>query len=140
MKSQLDTVRAHKRAFVQRCQESSCRGTGVFGSHLHGASGDGKTKEAASLDKAASELKTDLDGVQDELDAVNFALGTITAQCVAKPETYAERKESQAMPAVLAEWQRRLMPMRRHTAAKSLPDSRIIRVCANQKAVAEAQA
>merc|ERR1719223_2485146 len=51
-----------------------------------------KTKEAASLDKAVSELKTDLDGVQDELDAVNSAWASIKAQCVAKPETYAERK------------------------------------------------
>merc|ERR1719223_1704076 len=51
-----------------------------------------KTKETASLDKAVSELKTDLDGVQDELDAVNSAWASIKAQCVAKPETYAERK------------------------------------------------
>merc|ERR1719329_300058 len=51
-----------------------------------------KTKEAASLDKAVSELKTDLDGVQDELDAVNSAWATLKAQCVAKPETYGERK------------------------------------------------
>jgi chromosome segregation ATPase len=51
-----------------------------------------KTKEAASLDKAVSELATDLEGVQDELDAVNSAWKTLTAQCVAKPETYEERK------------------------------------------------
>jgi len=51
-----------------------------------------KTKEAASLDKAVSELTTDLEGVQDELDAVNSAWKTLTAQCVAKPETYEERK------------------------------------------------
>merc|ERR1719409_1428629 len=51
-----------------------------------------KTKEAASLDKAVSELKTDLDGVQDELDSVNSAWKVLTAQCVAKPETYEERK------------------------------------------------
>jgi len=51
-----------------------------------------KTKEAASLDKAVSELTTDLDGVQDELEAVNSAWASIKAQCVAKPETYAERK------------------------------------------------
>jgi len=50
-----------------------------------------KTKEAASLDKAVSELATDLGGVQDELDAVNAAWKTLTAQCVAKPETYEER-------------------------------------------------
>jgi len=50
-----------------------------------------KTKEAASLDKAVSELKTDLEGVQDELDAVNSAWKTLTAQCVAVPETYEEK-------------------------------------------------
>jgi len=50
-----------------------------------------KNKEAASLDKAVSELKTDLDGVQDELEAVNSAWAVLKSQCVAKPETYAER-------------------------------------------------
>jgi len=50
-----------------------------------------KTKEAASLDKAVSELATDLESVQDELDAVNSAWKTLTSQCVAKPETYEER-------------------------------------------------
>jgi len=51
-----------------------------------------KTKEAASLDKAVSELTTDLESVQDELDSVNSAWKVLTAQCVAKPETYEERK------------------------------------------------
>jgi len=51
-----------------------------------------KTKEAASLDKAVSETKTDLQGVQDELDAVNSAWASLKAQCIAVPETYAERK------------------------------------------------
>lgn len=51
-----------------------------------------KNKEAASLDKSVSELKTDLESVQDELDAVNSAWATLKAQCVAKPETYEERK------------------------------------------------
>ena len=46
-----------------------------------------KTKEEAFLVKAISELTTDLDGVQHELDAVNAAWKTITTQCVAKPET-----------------------------------------------------
>merc|ERR1719503_310364 len=63
-----------------------------------------KTKETASLDKAVSELKTDLDGVQDELDAVNSAWASIKAQCVAKPETYAERKARRvAKPETYAE-------------------------------------
>merc|ERR1719331_156165 len=51
-----------------------------------------KTKEAASLDKAVSELKTDLEGVTSELDAVNSAWKTLKSQCIAKPETYEERK------------------------------------------------
>jgi len=51
-----------------------------------------KTKEAASLDKAVSELTTDKDGVQTELDAVLEYLGKLTEKCVAKPEPYAERK------------------------------------------------
>jgi len=51
-----------------------------------------KTKEAASLDKAVSELKTDLEGVTSELDAVNSAWKTLKSQCIAKPETYEDRK------------------------------------------------
>jgi len=51
-----------------------------------------KNKEAASLDKAVSELTTDLEGVQDELDSVNSAWKVLTAQCVAVPETYEEKK------------------------------------------------
>ena len=44
-----------------------------------------KTNETASLDKAVSELTIDLEGVHDELDVVNSAWKTLTAQCVAKP-------------------------------------------------------
>merc|ERR1719329_1880401 len=51
-----------------------------------------KNKEAASLDKAVSETKTDLQGVQDELDAVNSAWASLKSQCVAVPKTYEERK------------------------------------------------
>ena len=45
-----------------------------------------KTKEAVSLDKAVSDLSTDLAGVQDELDAVNSAWQSLQSQCIAKPE------------------------------------------------------
>jgi len=55
-----------------------------------------KTKEAAGLDKAITELKTDVSGVQDELDAVNSGWKTLKSQCIAKPETYEERKERRA--------------------------------------------
>merc|ERR1719265_1029844 len=51
-----------------------------------------KTKEAVSLDKSASDLSTDLSGVQDELDAVNSAWSTLQSQCIAKPESYEARK------------------------------------------------
>ena len=37
-------------------------------------------------------LATYFEGVHDELDAVNSAWKTLTAQCVAKPETYEQRK------------------------------------------------
>jgi len=51
-----------------------------------------KTKEAAGLDKAVSELSTDLSGVKDELAAVTSALDKLKEMCVAKAEPYAERK------------------------------------------------
>merc|ERR1719420_1187945 len=51
-----------------------------------------KTKEAAGLDKAVSELSTDLESVTDELSAVTSALDKLKEMCVAKAEPYAERK------------------------------------------------
>merc|ERR1711870_128777 len=51
-----------------------------------------KTKEATGLDKAVAEAKSDRSGVQTELDAVNEYLATLEKECVAKAETYAERK------------------------------------------------
>jgi uncharacterized coiled-coil DUF342 family protein len=51
-----------------------------------------KTKEAAGLDKAVSELSTDLQAVTDELTAVLQALDKLKEMCVAKAEPYAERK------------------------------------------------
>jgi len=51
-----------------------------------------KTKEAAGLDKAVSELSTDLSAVTDELTAVIQALDKLKEMCVAKAEPYAERK------------------------------------------------
>merc|ERR1719454_976996 len=52
-----------------------------------------KTKEAASLDKYASDLSTDLAGATDELDAVNSAWDTLQGQCVQMPSTYEERQQ-----------------------------------------------
>mmetsp|Transcript_3072 Transcript_3072/g.8034 ORF Transcript_3072/g.8034 Transcript_3072/m.8034 type:complete len:700 (-) Transcript_3072:77-2176(-) len=51
-----------------------------------------KTKEAASLDKAVAELASDREGAQTELDAVLEYSKTIRSACVAKPQTYEERK------------------------------------------------
>merc|ERR1719465_277110 len=50
-----------------------------------------KTKEAAGLDKAVSELSSDKDGVQTELAPVNEYLAKIEEECIAKAETYEER-------------------------------------------------
>merc|ERR1740127_95789 len=52
-----------------------------------------KTKEAASLDKYASDLGTDLAGATDELDAVNSARDTLQGQCIQMPSTYEERQQ-----------------------------------------------
>merc|ERR1719281_2062690 len=51
-----------------------------------------KTKEAKELDEAVAEATSDRSGVQVELDAVNEYLAKLVDDCVAKPETYAERK------------------------------------------------
>merc|ERR1712060_332626 len=51
-----------------------------------------KTKEAVGLDKKVSELSKDLDTTNTELAAVNEYWSKITGRCVAKPETYEERK------------------------------------------------
>mmetsp|Transcript_97834 Transcript_97834/g.262898 ORF Transcript_97834/g.262898 Transcript_97834/m.262898 type:complete len:682 (-) Transcript_97834:123-2168(-) len=50
-----------------------------------------KTKEAKALDKTASELKADHDGLQEELDAVLEYLVQIKAECTVVPETYEEK-------------------------------------------------
>jgi len=51
-----------------------------------------KTKEAAQLDKSASETSSDLQSAQAELDAVVEYLGKLANMCVAKAEPYAEKK------------------------------------------------
>merc|ERR1711920_186620 len=53
----------------------------------------GKTKEAKELDKSITELSSDKDGTQEELDAVLEYLQKIEGECIAKPETYEERKK-----------------------------------------------
>merc|ERR1711957_588876 len=51
-----------------------------------------KTKESKSLDQYVAELSTDRSGVREELDAVLEYLAKIEDRCIAKAETYAERK------------------------------------------------
>merc|ERR1712113_181956 len=55
-----------------------------------------KTKESKDLDESSAELNSDRSGVQAELDAVNEYLTKLEGQCIAKAETYAERKERRA--------------------------------------------
>jgi chromosome segregation ATPase len=51
-----------------------------------------KTKEFKSLDKAISEATSDRATVKEELSAVNKYLAQLSEMCIAKPETYSERK------------------------------------------------
>merc|ERR1719399_2495599 len=51
-----------------------------------------KTKEAAGLDKQIAELSGDRDTSNNELSAVMDYYGKIKERCVAKPESYEERK------------------------------------------------
>merc|ERR1719324_1241189 len=51
-----------------------------------------KTKEAKGLDKAVAEHTSDREGLQTELDAVLDYWEKINEQCIAKPESYEDRK------------------------------------------------
>jgi len=51
-----------------------------------------KTKEFKGLDKSISELSGDKDNTNTELSAVLDYYGKIKERCIAKPETYEERK------------------------------------------------
>jgi hypothetical protein len=51
-----------------------------------------KNQESVSLDKAVAEAKSDRSGVQEELDAVMEYLAKLKERCVAKAESYGERK------------------------------------------------
>merc|ERR550537_561699 len=51
-----------------------------------------KNQEAASLDKTISELSSDRDNTNNELAAVNEYYGQIRERCIAKPETYEQRR------------------------------------------------
>merc|ERR1719420_1776395 len=51
-----------------------------------------KTGEKASLEKRVSELTSDIEGEQTELDAVLDYYEKLKPGCIAKPMTYEERK------------------------------------------------
>jgi chromosome segregation ATPase len=51
-----------------------------------------KTKESAGLDKGVSEYTSDRAGVETELGAVNEYLKELEGRCVAKAESYGDRK------------------------------------------------
>merc|ERR1719183_3015536 len=51
-----------------------------------------KTKEYKGLDKSISDLSSDRDTTSSELSAVLDYYGKIKGRCIAKPESYEERK------------------------------------------------
>merc|ERR1719389_273165 len=51
-----------------------------------------KTKEAAGLDREISEFSSDRENLNAELTAVLEYYGKVKERCIAKPETYEERK------------------------------------------------
>jgi len=55
-----------------------------------------KTKESAGLDKSVAEYSSDKSGVETELSAVNEYLKQLEGRCIAKAETYGERKARRA--------------------------------------------
>ena len=55
-----------------------------------------KTQEAKSLDKEVSELSSDRQTTNTELSAVNEYYGKLKDRCVAKPESYEDRKARRA--------------------------------------------
>merc|ERR1719377_281810 len=53
---------------------------------------EAQTKESTGLDKAISELTSDREGVQTELDAIFEYMSKLNEECIAKAEPYEERK------------------------------------------------
>jgi len=51
-----------------------------------------KTQESKNLDKEVDELSADRESTQSELDAVNEYYAKVKDRCIAKPESYEERK------------------------------------------------
>jgi len=51
-----------------------------------------KSAESTSLDKSVADMSSDREGVQTELDAVLEYLASLEKQCIAKPESYSDRR------------------------------------------------
>ena len=51
-----------------------------------------KTKEAHGLDVSTADAKSDLEGLQTEYSAIMDYMSKLNEICIAKPETYEERK------------------------------------------------
>merc|ERR1719420_2619996 len=52
-----------------------------------------KTKEAKGLDKSIAEATSDRTGLETELTSVDEYYESLKKQCIAKPESYEERKK-----------------------------------------------
>merc|ERR1712100_344426 len=50
-----------------------------------------KGQQVAKLEKQLAEFRSDLDSKHTELDAILEYWNSLTAQCIAKPETFEER-------------------------------------------------
>jgi len=55
-----------------------------------------KTQEFIGLDKSIAQASADRKSTQSELDAVNEYYDKVKDKCIAKPETYEERKKKRA--------------------------------------------
>jgi len=88
-----------------------------------------KTKEAKQLDKSTAETSTDETSEQDQLDAVSTYLSKIQDECIAKPESYEERKkrreaEIEGLKQALDILDSQTALLQRHTSHRTLRGAR----------------
>merc|ERR1719461_2187151 len=91
-----------------------------------------KTQEIKSLGKSLSELSADRESAEAEYAAVMEYYGKIKDRCIAKPETYEERKKSAALQSMQQLWSitgksrtDALQSLRRMRKEKSAPRCRV---------------
>merc|ERR1711972_101317 len=94
-----------------------------------------KVKESKELDKTAAELTSDRTGVQAELDAVLEYLKRIEDECIAKAETYEDRKakreaEIAGLKEALETLESETALVQRHASRRNLRHRRIALVAA----------